>query len=63
MLRTARRRIVLAGALVLGPRLSEEPYSGEDKNLLDSVASQLGIALESIRLAEDMARRMEAGAD
>jgi sigma-B regulation protein RsbU (phosphoserine phosphatase) len=50
----------LIGLLVLGPRLSEEPYSGEDKNLLDSVASQLGIALESIRLAEDMARRMEA---
>jgi sigma-B regulation protein RsbU (phosphoserine phosphatase) len=50
----------LIGLLVLGPRLSEEPYSGEDKQLLDSVASQLGIALESIRLAEDMARRMEA---
>jgi sigma-B regulation protein RsbU (phosphoserine phosphatase) len=50
----------LVGLLVLGKRLSEEPYSGEDKQLLDSVASQLGIALESIRLAEDMARRMEA---
>ena len=30
----------LIGLLVLGPRLSEEPYSGEDKGLLDSVAAQ-----------------------
>jgi serine phosphatase RsbU (regulator of sigma subunit) len=44
----------------LGPRLSEEPYSGEDKRLLASVASQTGVALESLRLAEEMAERMEA---
>jgi serine phosphatase RsbU (regulator of sigma subunit) len=50
----------LIGLLVLGPRLSEEPYSGEDKHLLDSVASQAGMALENIRLAEKMAERMEA---
>ncbi len=49
----------LIGLLVLGPRLSEEPYSGEDKRLLASVASQAGIAVESIRLAEQMAERME----
>jgi phosphoserine phosphatase RsbU/P len=49
----------LVGLLVLGPRLSEEPYSREDKRLLDSVASQAGIALESIRLAEGMAERMQ----
>ena len=50
----------LIGLLVLGQRLSEEPYSGEDKDLLDSVAAQAGIALENIRLAEKMAERMEA---
>ncbi len=50
----------LAGLLMLGPRLSEEPYSGEDKRLLASVASQAGIALESIRLAEQIAERTEA---
>jgi len=50
----------LSGLLVLGQRLSEEPYSSEDKRLLDSVASQAGIALENIRLAEKMAERMEA---
>jgi phosphoserine phosphatase RsbU/P len=50
----------LSGLLVLGQRLSEEPYSSEDKRLLDSVASQAGIALENICLAEKMAERMEA---
>jgi len=50
----------LIGLLVLGQRLSEEPYSSEDKQLLDSVAGQAGIALENIRLAEKMAERMEA---
>ena len=50
----------LIGLLVLGQRLSEEPYSGEDKHLLDSVASQAGITLENIDLAEKMAERMEA---
>jgi phosphoserine phosphatase RsbU/P len=50
----------LIGMLVLGQRLSEEPYSGEDKRLLDSAAAQAGIALENIRLAEKMAERMEA---
>ena len=48
------------GMLVLGPRLSEEPYSGEDKQLLNSAAGQAGIALENILLAEKMAERMEA---
>ncbi|HJY85761.1 MAG TPA: SpoIIE family protein phosphatase [Candidatus Acidoferrales bacterium] len=50
----------LIGLLILGPRLSEEPYSGEDKQLLDSVASQAGVTLENIALAEKMAERMEA---
>jgi phosphoserine phosphatase RsbU/P len=50
----------LIGLLVLGQRLSEEPYSTEDKHLLDSVASQAGMTLENIDLAEKMAERMEA---
>jgi serine phosphatase RsbU (regulator of sigma subunit) len=50
----------LIGLLLLGPRLSEEPYSGEDKRLLGSVANQAGGALESIRMAEKIAERMEA---
>ena len=50
----------LEGLLVLGPRLSEEPYSGEDVAMLGSVGTQAGLALENIRLAESMAARIEA---
>jgi sigma-B regulation protein RsbU (phosphoserine phosphatase) len=50
----------LAGLLVLGPRLSEEPYSGEDKRLLAAVATQAVTALENMRMAEEIAERMEA---
>jgi sigma-B regulation protein RsbU (phosphoserine phosphatase) len=49
----------LLGVLALGPRRSEEPYSGEDRRLLASVASQAGTALENIRMAEEIARRLE----
>jgi len=44
---------------VLGARLSEEPYSGEDQRLLASVASQAAIALDNIRFAEELAERIE----
>lgn len=50
----------LAGLIVLGARLSEEPYSREDKRLLNLVANQAGSALESIVLAEKIADQMEA---
>jgi len=50
----------LQGLAVLGPRLSEESYSAMDKRLLASVASQAGIAMRSIALAEKMAQTMEA---
>jgi sigma-B regulation protein RsbU (phosphoserine phosphatase) len=50
----------LQGLAVLGPRRSEEPYSSSDKRLLASVATQAGIAMRSIAMAENMAERMEA---
>jgi len=50
----------LVGLLVLAARLSEEPYSREDKQLLASVASQAALALEGIRLGEKIAERLEA---
>jgi sigma-B regulation protein RsbU (phosphoserine phosphatase) len=50
----------LLGIIVLGERLSEEPYSREDRRLLSSVASQAGLALENIQLAERIAERLEA---
>jgi len=49
----------LVGLIVLGPRLSEETYSREDKRLLDSVAGQAAIALQNITLAERIADRIE----
>jgi sigma-B regulation protein RsbU (phosphoserine phosphatase) len=49
----------LGGLIALGPRLSDEPYSREDKTLLASVASQAALTLESLRLVEQMAERLE----
>jgi sigma-B regulation protein RsbU (phosphoserine phosphatase) len=54
------RRRTLSGIIALGPRLSDDPYSREDKALLASIASQAGVALESLVLAEQMAERLEA---
>jgi len=42
----------LLGIMSLGPKQSEEPYSGTDIRLLDSVAAQTGLALENGRLTE-----------
>jgi sigma-B regulation protein RsbU (phosphoserine phosphatase) len=54
------RRRALVGLIVLGGRLSDEPYSSEDETLLASIASQAGGALENLLLAEQMAERIEA---
>ncbi len=51
--------LTLQGVAVLGPRLSEEPYSASDKRLLASVASQAGIAMRSITLGEKIAEQIE----
>lgn len=50
----------LTGLVVLGMRLSEEPYSHEDKQLLAAAANQSGGALESVRLGEKIAESIEA---
>jgi serine phosphatase RsbU (regulator of sigma subunit) len=49
----------MLGLIALGLPLSEEPYSGDDKRLLASVASQAGVAVESMALAEKMAERLD----
>jgi serine phosphatase RsbU (regulator of sigma subunit) len=51
--------LLVMGLLVLGQPLSEEPYSSEDKRLLDSVAGPAAVALENMRLAEQIADRLE----
>ena len=50
----------LEGLLVLGPRLSDEPYGREDRELIASVAGQAGVTLQNLRLAGVIAERMEA---
>ncbi len=54
----------LEGLIALGPKLSEEPYSASDVRLLESVATQTGLALENSRLtqavASEVARRESA---
>jgi sigma-B regulation protein RsbU (phosphoserine phosphatase) len=46
----------LLGLMALGPKLSEEPYSTSDLALLQSVASQAGLALENAQLLKEVAR-------
>ncbi len=46
------------GYIALGPKRSEEPYSQNDTNLLETVAAQTGLALENARLSEQIAAEM-----
>jgi phosphoserine phosphatase RsbU/P len=45
------RRSEMLGFLTLGPKISESPYSPTDMQLLQSVASQTGFAIENSRLS------------
>ena len=49
----------LLGALVLGGKRSEEPYSSDDRALLSSIAAQVSLGLDVARLR----RRQTAAAD
>jgi PAS domain S-box-containing protein len=40
----------ISGILVLGQKLSQQPYSSEDRRLLTALGSQMAIALENARL-------------
>ena len=42
----------LVGLLLLGERLSEEPYSATDRRLLHAIASQIGLVYENQHLKE-----------
>ena len=48
------RRNKLVGVMALGPKRSEEPYTKTDKQLLQSVATQAGLALENAELLESL---------
>jgi len=45
----------LLGFISLGPKRSEEPYTGSDVRLLKSVAAQTGLALENANLMQTIA--------
>ena len=45
----------LLGFISLGPKKSEEPYTGSDIRLLKSVAAQAGLALENANLMREIA--------
>jgi len=45
----------LVGAMSLGPKQSEEPYSSADVRLLNAVATQTGLALQNSRLTAEIA--------
>ena len=51
----------LLGFISLGPKKSEEPYTGSDVRLLKSVAAQTGLALENanlmLEIADEVAQR------
>jgi sigma-B regulation protein RsbU (phosphoserine phosphatase) len=44
----------LVGVIALGPKSSEEPYSRTDRQLLQTIASQTGLALENAELLESL---------
>jgi hypothetical protein len=44
----------LVAMIILGPKLSEDPYTDEDIRLLKNIASQTAIALDHIRAYEEM---------
>jgi sigma-B regulation protein RsbU (phosphoserine phosphatase) len=48
-------RSSLIGVMSLGPKRSEEPYSPADRRLLQSVASQTGLAIENSELIHNLA--------
>jgi phosphoserine phosphatase RsbU/P len=49
------RRSEMLGFLTLGPKISEAPYSPTDMQLLQSVATQTGFAIENSRLSSAIA--------
>jgi sigma-B regulation protein RsbU (phosphoserine phosphatase) len=53
----------LLGSMALAAKLSEEPFSGEDRELLVTVATQMGLALENAALLEIARREAQQARD
>jgi len=46
----------LAGILLLGEKVSQRPYTGDDRRLLETLGNQLAVSLENARLYSDALR-------
>lgn len=46
----------LVGLLLLGEKMSEEPYTAHDRRLLDTITSQTGVVWENVKLRERLSR-------
>ncbi|MCJ7515620.1 MAG: ATP-binding protein [Dehalococcoidia bacterium] len=53
------RSAQLAGLLILGPKLSEQGYNVEDKQLIYTIGNQTATHMENVRLYEDVVRSRE----
>jgi PAS domain S-box-containing protein len=49
----------LSGVLILGEKLSEQPYTGEDKQLIFTISSQISTNLENARLYIESQQEVE----
>ena len=50
----------LLGVLLLGAKRSEEPYTGKDRHLLDTAATQTGVVWENLQLRQALSREQGA---
>ena len=50
----------LVGLLMLGGKMSEEPYTPHDRRLLDTITSQTGVVWENVKLRERLGREQSA---
>jgi hypothetical protein len=49
----------LLGVLMLGEKMSEEPYTGRDRKLLQAVAAQIGVVYENLSLRERVKKEQQ----
>jgi len=49
----------LSGILIMGKKLSEQPYNSEDKQLISTICNQMGTNLENVRLYNESQQEVE----
>lgn len=53
----------VVGVLTVGTKVSTEPYTNDELNLISTIANQVGIALRNARLVDDLRRREKEASD